>query len=293
MSKKNYTTPQKKNKSIHLSSTVSMSLVLFLIGLVSLLFFVARDLSVIVKENINLSIVLDDGVNKAYTQRIEKYLNTSAFTKSVEYVSKEDALKEHIASLGENPEDFLGYNPLKASLEVKLNAKYANTDSVKMIETKLKTFEHINQIAYQRDMVDLVNDNVSKISLVLLSIALVLLMVSVALINNTVRLGIYSNRFLINTMKLVGATPGFIRKPYLKSAFWGGLIASLISLTLMAALVYYSMLQFGMNILMIQPSTLITVSLIIIVSGIVLTVTSTFFAVGRYLKMKTNDMYYI
>ena len=293
MSKNNYTTPQKKNKSIHLSSTVSMSLVLFLIGLVSLLFFVARDLSVIVKENINLSIVLDDGVNKAYSQRIEKYLETSAFAKSVEYVSKEDALKEHIASLGENPEDFLGYNPLKASLEVKLNAKYANTDSVKMIETKLKTFEHINQIAYQRDMVDLVNDNVSKISLVLLSIALVLLMVSVALINNTVRLGIYSNRFLINTMKLVGATPGFIRKPYLKSAFWGGLIASLISLTLMAALVYYSMFQFGMNILMIQPSTLITVSLIIIVSGIVLTVTSTFFAVGRYLKMKTNDMYYI
>lgn len=293
MSKNNNTTPQKKNRSIHISSTVSMSMVLFLIGLVSLLYFVARDLSVFVKENINLSIVLDDGVNKAYSQRIENYLEDSPFAKSVEYVSKEDALKDHIESLGENPEDFLGYNPLKASLEVKLNAKYANNDSVKMIEAKLKTFEHINQVVYQKDMVDLVNDNVSKIGFILLSIALVLLMVSVALINNTVRLGIYSNRFLINTMKLVGATSGFIRKPYLKSAFWGGLIASMISLILMAVLVYYGMLQFGMDILMIQPLTLITVSLIVIVSGIILTVVSTYFAVGRYLKMKTNDMYYI
>lgn len=293
MSKNINRTPQKKNRSIHISSTVSMSLVLFLIGLVSLLYFVARDLSAFVKENINLSIVLDDGVNKAYIQRIDKYLTASPFTKSVEYVSKEDALKDHIASLGENPEDFLGYNPLKASLEVKLKAKYANTDSVKMIESKLKAFEHINQVAYQKDMVNLVNDNVSKISLVLLAIALVLLMVSVALINNTVRLGIYSNRFIINTMKLVGATPGFIRKPYLKSAFWGGLLASVISLIFMSALVYYGMLQFGMNILMIQPLTLITVSLIVIISGIVLTVVSTYFAVGRYLKMKTNDMYYI
>ncbi len=293
MSKNNNTTPQKKNRSIHISSTVSMSMVLFLIGLVSLLYFVARDLSAFVKENINLSIVMDDGANKAHTQRIEKYLMASPFAKSVEYVSKEDALKDHIASLGENPEDFLGYNPLRASLEVKLNAKYANTDSVKMIETKLKTFEHINQVAYQRDMVDLVNENVSKIGLILLSIALVLLMVSVALINNTARLGIYSNRFLINTMKLVGATPGFIRKPYLKNAFLSGLIASIISLVFMSALVYYGMLQFGMNILMIQPLTLIIVSGIVIISGIVLTVVSTYFAVGRYLKMKTNDMYYI
>lgn len=293
MTKNKNTSPQKKKRNIHISSTVSMSMVLFLIGLVSLLFFVARDLSVFVKENINLSIVLDDGVNKAYSQRIEKYLMASSFAKSVEYVSKEDALKDHIASLGENPEDFLGYNPLKASLEVKLNAKYANTDSVKMIESKLKTFEHINQVAYQKDMVNLVNDNVNKIGLILLSIALVLLMVSVALINNTVRLGIYSNRFIINTMKLVGATPGFIRKPYLISAFWGGLIASIISLIFMAALVYYGMLQFGMDIMMIEPLTLIFVSGIVIVSGIVLTVVSTYFAVGRYLKMKTNDMYYI
>lgn len=293
MNKNFNTTPPKKNKSIHLSSTVSMSLVLFLIGLVSLLYFVARDLSVFVKENINLSIVLDDSVNKAYSQRIEKYLLASPFAKSVEFMSKEDALKEHIASLGENPEDFLGYNPLKASLEVKLNAKYANADSVKVIESKLKTFEHINQVAYQKDMVDLVNDNVHKISLVLVSIALVLLMVSVALINNTVRLGIYSNRFLINTMKLVGATPGFIRKPYLKNALWEGLIASLISLVLLTALIYYGMMQFGMDLLMIQPTTLILVSGIVIVSGIVLTLISTYFAVGRFLKMKTNDMYYI
>lgn len=293
MRKNNNTKPKKKFRSIHISSTLSMSLVLFLVGLVSLLLFVARDISVFVKENINLSIILDDDINSSYTQRIEKYLTASPFAKSVEYVSKEDALKDHIASLGENPKEFLGYNPLKASLEVKLKANYANPDSVASIETKLKAFEHIDRIAYQKDMVSLVNENVKKVSLVLLGFAIVLLIVSVALINNTVRLGVYSNRFLINTMKLVGATHWFIRKPYVISGILNGLIAAVISLFMLAAMVYYIMFEFGMTGMMINPLTMVIVSLIVIVSGIVLTSTSSYFAVGRYLKMKTHDMYYV
>ena len=132
--------------NIHVTSTISMSLVLFLVGLVFLLLFVARDMSTYVKENINLSIILDDQIGKPDEQRIEKYLTSSSYAKTVEYISKADALKDHISSLGENPQEFLGYNPLKASIEVKLHEVYANNDSVSMIESKLKSFAHINRI---------------------------------------------------------------------------------------------------------------------------------------------------
>lgn len=292
MKNKNTAKPKKKIRSLHLTSTLSMSLVLFLVGLVSLLLFVARDMSVFVKENINLSIVLDDEIDQSYIKRIEKYLTTSSFAKSVDYVSKEDALKDHIASLGEDPQDFLGYNPLKASLEVKLKANYANTDSVAVIESKLKAFEHINRIAYQKDMVSLVNENVRKVSLVLLGLAIVLLIVSIALINNTVRLAVYSNRFLINTMKLVGATHWFIRKPYIIQGLLNGFVAALISLGMLAGMVYYILYEFGMTAAAVNPVSAVFVSLIVIVAGVVLTSLSSYFAVGRYLKMNTHDMYY-
>jgi cell division transport system permease protein len=175
---------------------------------------------------------------------------------------------------------------------VKLKAGYATPDSVAVIEAKLNTFEHIDRIAYQKDIVSLVNENVKKASLVLLGLAIVLLIVSVALINNTVRLGVYSNRFLINTMKLVGATNWFIRKPYLLSGMLNGLFASLISLLMLAGMVYYIMIEFGLTGMALNPLTIVLVSLIVIVSGIVLTTVSSYFAVGRYLKMKTHDMYY-
>ena len=278
---------------IHLTSTISMSLVLFLVGLVFLLLFVARDMSTYVKENINLSIILVDGISSSDVKRIEDYLKASPYAKTVEYISKADALKDHISSLGENPQDFLGYNPLKASLEVKLHALYANNDSVSVVEQKLKTFDHINRVVYQKDMVSLVNDNVKKVSLILLGLALVLLIVSIALINNTIRLSLYSNRFLINTMKLVGATPWFIRKPYMVSSMINGLIASFISIFLLAGIVYFVQYQFGVSELFANYLNFIFVGLIVIISGVILAGSSSYFAVGRYLKMRTNDMFSI
>ena len=280
-------------KYMHLTSTISMSLVLFLIGLVCLLLFMSRDMSNYVKENINISIILDDGIGQQYEQRIEKYLLSSPFTKSVEYISKENALKDHVASLGEDPQDFLGYNPLMASIELKLKAKYANNDSVKMIESKLKSFENIYQIDYQKDMVSLVNDNVHKVSLILIVIAIILLMVSIALINNTIRLSLYSNRFLINTMKMVGATSGFIRRPYLISSMLNGLVAAVISIFLLAGVIYFVQYEFGISGMIIRPLTGIIVSFIVIILGVILTAISSYFAVGKYLKMNTNDMYFI
>lgn len=279
--------------NIHLTSTISMSLVLFLVGLVFLLLFVARDMSTYVKENINLSIILDDQIGKPDEQRIEKYLTASPYAKTIEYISKADALKDHISSLGDNPQEFLGYNPLKASIEVKLHEAYANNDSVSKIEMKLKSFEHVNRIVYQKDMVSLVNDNVRKLSLILLGLAAILLLVSVALINNTIRLSLYSNRFLINTMKLVGATPWFIRKPYLVSSMLNGLIASVISLFLLAGVVYFVQYEFGISGLMMHSMSLVVVAFIVVASGMILTTVSSYFAVGKYLKMHSNKMFSI
>lgn len=283
----------RKFRTSHLTSTLSMSLVLFLVGMVSLLLFVARDLSVQVRENINLSVVLEDEITDTYRKRIQKYFEAAPFTKSVVFVSKEEALKEHVESMGENPEDFLGYNPLKASFEVKLKAEYANNDSVEVIEAKLKTFDDINRVAYQKDMVNLVNDNVTKISLVLLGIAAVLLILSMALINNTVRLSIYANRFLINTMKLVGATSWFVRKPYIARGMINGLVAAFLSLIMLGILVYYILSRFGLSMYSVNTMSVFYVAGIVITTGIVLTAFSSYIAVGRYLKMTRNDMYFV
>jgi cell division transport system permease protein len=293
MNENNFETKNRKIgfRNMHLTSIISMTMVLFLVGLLSLLLFMARDMSTYVKENINLSIVLDDQLSAKELVRIENYLKSTPYIKSVQHITKEAALKEHIESLGENPEEFLGYNPLLASLEVNLNADYANSDSVSIIESKLKAFPHINRIVYQKDMINLVNENVSRISIVLLALAAILLFISMVLINNTIRMMIYSNRFLINTMKLVGATSWFIRKPYVKRSVLNGLLASIISLILLSLAVVYVQNEFSLYEMMLEPGSAILVSLIVITVGISLTAASSYVSVGKFLRMSTNDLY--
>jgi cell division transport system permease protein len=258
-----------------------------------MLLLVTKDMGDYVRENVNLSIVLDDNVGHQYERRIEKYLNASPYCKSLEYVSKEDALKEHVATMGDDPQAFLGFNPLSASIEVKLNSDYANNDSVSVIEKKLKKFDHIKQIVYQKDMVNIINDNVSKMTIIMLGLALILFFVSVALINNTIRLSLYSNRFSINTMKLVGATHWFIRKPYIVSGTMNGLIASFISFFYLAGTIYFVQYEFGLSGLILKLTTILQVGGVVIVCGVVLTALSSFYAVNKYLRMNSNDMYLI
>lgn len=278
--------------NIHLTSTISMSLVLFLIGMVSLLLFVARDMGTQIKENISLSLILDDDISGSEVQRIEQFLKNSKYVKSATYISKEVALKEHIETMGDDPQKFLGYNPLMASFETKLNAEYATNEDVEMLESKLKVFDGINRVTYQKDIVNMVNDNIARISLLLIAVATVLLLISITLMNNTIRLSIYSNRFLINTMKLVGATPWFIRKPYIIKATFNGLLASVISILMLGLLIIYIKSEIGLDLFALQTKTLVEVALIVTGLGITLTALSSYFAVGKYLRMKTNDMYF-
>jgi len=287
---------QKKKQSYggtQITSTISISLVLFLIGLMCALLLFARDISINVRENIKLTVVLSDDIDEAYRLRIERFINASSFSQSVRYISKEEALEDLVASLGEDPQEFLGFNPLLASLEISLNSAYANSDSVAVIEARLRTFDYIHRIIYPRDVIDIVNNNVRRVSIVLLGIAGLLLFISIALINNTIRLAIYSNRFLINTMKLVGATSWFIRKPYVKRGIINGLIASLLAIAYLAGLLFYAKNQIGFEGMNITVQNAGIVCFIIILTGIVITAFSSYFAVGRYVRMSTNDMYFV
>lgn len=274
-------------------STISMTLVLFLMGIVCLLLSTANDLSRYVKENLTLSLVLNEDIENSEILKLQKNLDIQTFVKSTQYITKEKAIESLTEELGENPVDFLGYNPLLASIEVKLYNNYANNDSIESVKAFMKRYPQIKEINYQKDLIQAVNDNANKISIVLLVFAAIMLFISFALINNTIRLSIHSNRFLINTMKLVGANNGFIRRPYVLNNVICGIIASILAIGLITLLLYYiqSDLQNILSINMHQP-ILFTFGVILIL-GIFLSLIGATIAINRYLRIKTNDLYYI
>ena len=202
------------------TSCISTTLVLLLLGMVVFFVLAAHNLSVYVKENINFSIVISDDMKERDILRLQKNLNKEPFVKSTEYISKKQALEEQTEAMGTDPQEFLGYNPFSASIEVKLKSAYANTDSIA---------KDIQDVLYQKELVNAVNDNIRKISLLLLGLAVILTLISFALINNTIRLAVYSKRFLIHTMKLVGANWSFIRRPFLRRNFWTGVLAAALA----------------------------------------------------------------
>ena len=182
-----------------LTSTISISLVLFILGIVVLMGILATRLSMYVKENMGFSIVLKENVKESQVKKLQKKLDIAPYVRATQYISKEDALKELEVELGENPKDLLGFNPLQASIEVKLRSDYAHPDSLVWIEKGLrKGTVAIDDIVYQKDLIQLVNDNIRRISFMLLGLAVVLMLISFALISNTIRLGAYSKRFIIH-----------------------------------------------------------------------------------------------
>ncbi|MCD8041856.1 MAG: permease-like cell division protein FtsX [Tannerellaceae bacterium] len=275
------------------TSVISIALVLFLLGLILLISLVGNKLSIYVKENISFSIVLKDNEKEADIKKMQKSLDTLPFIKSTEYISKEQALKELEEELGENPETFLGFNPLQASIEVKLFSEYANPDSLALIENKIRSYTSVSDLQYRKDMMELVNDNIRKVGIILLSLAAILMIISFVLIANTIRLLIYSKRFLIHTMKLVGATPGFIRKPFIRYNLFSGIMAAILAILMLMGALYYLQQEMAGFIQVIDTDTLLIVFGAVFVLGILLSVTATFFAVNKYLRMDFDKLYYI
>ncbi|HPD94468.1 MAG TPA: permease-like cell division protein FtsX [Tenuifilaceae bacterium] len=279
-------------RSSYISSIISIALVLFTLGVLGMLVVSAKTLSDYIKENIGFTVYLNDSISFADANYIKKMLDASDFTKTTRYYTKEDAAKIMEEELGEDVIDYLGYNPLSAYIDVRLKANYANNDSIPKIETWLKQFPQIKEIEYQKSLVNLVNENVSKVSMIILVFSGLMLFIALVLINNTIRLSVYSKRFLINTMKLVGASWGFIRKPFLLKSILHGLYASLLAIGLLVALIYGIKTEIADLMVIINPVYFIFIFAFITVVGILINLSATFLAVNKFLRLNADDLYY-
>lgn len=272
---------------------ISTALVLILLGLVVFSVITARKLSQYMKQNIVVTMMLQDDMTDSEASLFCKKLRQKQYVNSLEYISKEQALKEGTAALGTNPMEFADVNPFLSSIEITLKADYANNDSLATISHELKSYAKVSEVKYQKDLLEKVNANLAKISIVLLVLAVLLTIVSFSLINNTVRLGIYAHRFSIHTMKLVGASWGFIRRPYIRNAVLAGLIAAVLACLALGgglyALCYY---EPDVQTVLTWDVLAITAGAVFL-SGIVITAFCAIISVNKFLKMKAGDLYII
>lgn len=272
---------------------ISTAMVLVLLGLVVFSVLIGRNLSSYVKENLVVTMWLDQDMSDTEAQQICKKLRTRPFINNLQYVSKEQALKDGIKDLGADPSEFADGNPFLSSIELTLNANYANSDSLRWISKELKNHPKVNEIAYQKDLVDAVNKNIAKISIVLLFLAVLLTIVSFSLINNTVRLGIYARRFSIHTMKLVGASWGFIRKPFLKQALWVGIVAAIIAILVLGGLIYTLYYYEPQILTVLDWKVAVITASVVLLFGIIITTLCANISVNKFLKMTAGDLYKI
>jgi cell division transport system permease protein len=276
-----------------ITSTISISLVLVLLGLTILILFTGKGLSQYMKENTSFNVMLSSDVSDARITAIRKNLDAQPFVKSSRFISKEEAKDQLIKDLGEDPEELLGYNPAQDCIEIFLHAAYTNNDSIRMINEVIRQEHNVTDLLYQQEAIDLINNNLSKLMTVLLILAIILSFISFALIRNTIRLSIYSKRFLIHTMKLVGATPAFIRKPFLVHNVYTGIVAGLVANGILWLLLSYFSREYVSMEPIVNMTDLVIVFGIVILLGVLITTMATAFAVNRYLKMQTDQLYYI
>lgn len=291
MSKSGNKQTAKRLRTSYLTTTISISLVLFMLGLLGLIILNTRQISNHVKENIGFSIILKDGIKEVDINQIQKSLDAEDFVKSTNFIHADSAAAQLQRELGEDFISFLGYNPLLPSIDVKLNASYANPDSLAVIESSLIQNSKIKEVFYQKDLVSVVNDNVQRISLYLLAFSGLLLVIAIALINNTIRLSIYSKRFIIKTMQLVGAKHSFIRRPFVLSGIGNGIISAFLAIGFIIACLYY-LHQHMPEIIDFKNIELYgALFLMVIILGIIISWISTNLAVRKYLRIDTGSLY--
>lgn len=282
---------KKRARSSAISTVIGIALVLFMLGILSVLVLNAQKLSNYVKENIQVQVFLNDDVNEADILRLKKEIDAETYTHSTKYVSKEDAAKELSEDLGEDFISFLGYNPLQAAIDLRLNAGYAHPDSIEAIVEGIEDRGTVAEVVYSPNLIRQINENVNKIGLILLGFAALLLLIAIALINNTIRLTIYSKRFIIRSMQLVGATTGFIQRPFIFTGILQGLYASFLAILLILGVLQAVRMEipefFEFNDILMFVKLFGLVALLgIIISGL-----STLFAVRRYLRMDARKIF--
>ena len=272
---------------------ISTAMVLVLLGLVVFSVQTSRNLSQWVKENLTVTVMLSDDVSVNGAKLLCRDLYHRPYSRNIDYISKEQALKEQSEAMGSDPSEFLGVNPFPATLELQLHSDYANRDSLKWIARELQKNPKITDVAYQVDLMDSVNRNLTKVNLVLLALAVLLTFVSFSLINNTVRLSVYSRRFIIHTMKLVGASWDFIRKPFMKQALLVGVIAALIAIAVLGGCVY-ALYYYEPNIISIITWRELTITAVaVLLFGIIITAACSYISVNKFLRMSAGELYKI
>jgi cell division transport system permease protein len=283
---------KKRLRTSGITVIISLSLVLFMLGALGLLVINANKLSKHFKENVGFQIYLKDTASSAQTDGLLQEISNSKYAKSVNLINKEQAAEKLKADLGEDFVSFLGSNPLLNSMEVKLNANYANTDTLLIIEKSLLQKNYIKEVVYQKDMINNLNKNTKAIAFFILIFSGALLVVAIALINNTIRLSIYSQRFLIRTMYLVGATRSFISKPFIFKGVRQGIIAGIIASILLVGLLAIST-RFIPDLLQLQDENLLLILFSgIVLVGVIISAFSAMLAVLRFLRLKTSDLYF-
>lgn len=287
--------PQKLKKRIfrsYLTSTISISMVLFLIGMLGLVLLNAERLAKYVRENIGFTLVLNEEVQESEIEGLMKALSANDFVKSVEYIDKATAAERLKVELGEDFMGFLGYNPLLSSVDVKLLADYATPEKLVVLEKKFMEYPQVKEVLFQRDIVNIINENVKKIGIVLVFFSGLLLFIFSALINNTIRISIYSQRFIINTMLLVGATDRFIRRPLVKrSVIYGvaGAVAANVLLFILM-LTYAQELKGIVDMEDFKIFGMVFVADLLL--GALISWSSTYFAVNKFIRLKFDDLFY-
>ena len=278
-------------RASYITSIISIMLVLFMLGLLGLIILHGKKLSEYVRENISVSVMLKDNAEDELVLSYMKRLEKTSYVKHAEFITREQAAKELSNELGEDFVQFLGYNPLPASIDLQLRSGYANTDSIARIEKQLLSSNLVKEVVYQKSLIDQVNSNINKITLVILSFSLILLVISIILINNTIKLSIYARRFLIRSMQLVGATETFIRLPFIRKSIVHGIIASVAAILLLVGTLYLARQRMP-EIAALQDVKEFSIFFAgILVLGILLSAVSTLFAVNKFLRMKIDNLY--
>lgn len=282
---------KRRARSSAASTIIGIALVLFMIGTLALLLLNARQLAVYVKENIQVQVFLNDDAREVDMIQLKKTIDAAPYPRETRYVSKEEAAKTLQEELGEDFIAFLGFNPLLPSIDIRLRAEYAHPDSIRWIAQDLQQNALVHEVAYSPDLIQQVYDNVNKISLILIAFSGLLLLVAIALINNTIRLAMYSRRFTIRSMQLVGATQWFIRRPFVWQGVLNGFYGAVIAAGMLTGLMYLAQREVPEFFELQDVETFLIVFGIILVIGVLISLISTLLAVGRYLRLKLDDLY--
>ena len=283
---------KRKLISSYFSVVLSIGLVLFLLGVLGLLVLNTKKLADHFKEQIKISVFLKDNAKEVEVDQLQKSLVMADYTKSAIYVSKEEAAELHSAEIGENFLDFLGYNPLKNSIDVALKADFVSTEKVEEIASELSKKDYVEEVSYDKPLIALLTENVKRISFWILIASAIFTLIAVLLINSSIRLSIYSKRFIIKTMQMVGATKRFIRRPFIWTNIKLGMLGSFLALMALGTLLYYVNMNFP-ELNLLQDIMILGILFIgVFVLGVLISLISTYFATQRFLNLRTDDLYY-